>query len=328
MKNILYFVIGSFFAPSFLWAQQPSLNSPNVSANALFLYRNSNFASDDLSTTRNGIDLEEAEVAFYSDVDPYTRLNILLSLHPEYEVNGTKVEKSFVLEPEELFVESNQVPNVTLKVGKFKATFGKHNYLHTHVFPFIDAPLGNTQLLGDEGLNDAGVSAAYLVPTDWFNEITLQYLQGEGENEEFNSPTPSDGVGLIHWKNLFDLSEALTMELGGSYAQGKNSIGGTTSLSGGDLTFKYRPIVGGKYHSWIFAIEYIHRNLEQPVAGARSKDEIAEAWNIWTKYQFAERWSFLLKRDEFQADGADSTLNTNALNNEKNGCHKMKNHQK
>src|SRR4051812_36096874 len=92
---------------------QTALKSPNVSANALFLYRNSNFSKNSDSTTRNGFDLQEAEVAFYSDVDPYSRLNILLTIHPQYELNATtnRVEESWIVEPEEAYAETNHIPN-------------------------------------------------------------------------------------------------------------------------------------------------------------------------------------------------------------------------
>ena len=74
-----------------------AMNTPNTSANALFLYRNSNFHQQDadpvnLDQDRNGINIQEAELQFFSDVDPYTRLNLLLTIHPEYEkdVNGRR----------------------------------------------------------------------------------------------------------------------------------------------------------------------------------------------------------------------------------------------
>jgi hypothetical protein len=294
-------------------AQGAALNSPNVNANALFLYRNSNFAKEETSTVRNGVDIQEAEVAFYSEVDPYSRLNILLSVHPEYELDSTtnKIKQSWAIEPEEAFAETNHIPLTTLRIGKFKAAFGKHNQLHTHAYPFVDAPVANTSLLGDEGLNDVGLSAAVLLPFSWYSEVTGQYLRGEGENQEFNSPSPGDAVGLGHWKNLWDLSDAMTMEVGASYAQGKNSLRADTTLAGADLTFKWRPTSGGKYHSWILAGEYLNRKLEQPGVNAEKGD----GWNAWGQYQFTERWAGLARYDHLKVEGADSTVNTNALQN-------------
>ena len=63
-----------------------SLKTPNVSANALFLYRNSNFHKEDTNVVnpdqeRNGFNLREAELQFDSDIDPYTRMSLLFSIH-------------------------------------------------------------------------------------------------------------------------------------------------------------------------------------------------------------------------------------------------------
>lgn len=291
---------------NFVWAES-TLKSPNVSGDALFLYRDSNFGRQNNSAARNGIDIQEAELAFYADVDPYSRLNMLFSASPTYDPTTGKQTWSF--DPEELFVESDHIPQVTLKLGKFKAAFGKHNILHTHAFPFVDAPLINADLLGDEGLNDAGISAAGLLPVPWFSEITAQYLRGDGDNAEFNSPTPGDGVGVGHWKNLWDLSDDMTLEAGASYARGNNNVGGVTTLAGGDLTLKWRPAVGGKYHSGILAAEFIDRTLEQ-------KDTTQEhGYGIsgWTQYQFAQRWSAKVRYETLQATGGDTTVNSDAL---------------
>ena len=293
--KLSWIVIGMVTFSSCAWAAENSLKSPNVSANALLLYRNSNFAKDDASTDRNGFDIQEAELAFYADVDPYSRLFMLFSIAPEYTVNGTGtgVTQSWTFEPEELFVESEHVPSIGLKLGKFKSAFGKHNLLHSHAYPFVDAPMVNSMLLGKEGLSDVGVSASVLVPLPWFSEITAQFLRGEGENDEFNSPTPGDGVGVGHWKNLWDLNDDLTFELGASYAYGNNQFQGVTSLMGGDLTLKWRPTAGGKYHSGILGVEVIDRAMEHSI-NMRERDLGGAAW---MQYQFAERWAGKLRFD-------------------------------
>jgi len=310
MARLKYFLLVLLFSP---WSYGQSLKTPNISANALFLYQNSDFAKEDTSTQRNGMDIQEAELAFYADVDPYSRLTMLLSIHPDYELVSGKVVESWQMEPEELYSELTQIPGINVKIGKFYAAFGKHNLLHTHAYPFVDAPLANTALLGDEGLNDVGVSVAGLLPTNWFSEVTLQYLRGEGDNAEFDSPTPGDGVGLAHWKNLMDLSEDLTFEVGVSYAAGTNSLAQQTALDGADLTFKWRPADGGRYHSWIFGTEYIERHVGQP----GTQDEKGQGTTVWGQYQFAERWAGLLRYENLKVqNAANANVNPNALPND------------
>jgi len=309
MRNLLFLFISSFTFSAFA-VDAGILKTPNISANALFLYQNSNFHKEDtdpanVDQQRNGFNLQEAELQYYADVDPYTRLSLLLSVHPEYESDGTTVEEKWVLEPEEAFAESNVVSDVTFKIGKFKAFMGKHNQLHSHAFPFTQAPLTNQLLLGDEGFNDVGASAAVLAPISWFSEVTLQYLRGEGENAEFNSPTPGDGVGLVHWKNLWDLTDDLTMELGASYAKGGNSFRKETSLSGADLTFKWRPAEGGRYKSLMWATEYLSRIQEQTGV----PNELGAGISTWLQYQFAERWSVLYRFDNLKVENTFDAVN-------------------
>ena len=313
MKIIILCMAGLCFS-TVVFAQSNPLKTPDISANALFLYRNSNFAKQETDTTRNGLDIQEAEIAFYSNVDPYSRLNILLTVHPQYTLNTStnKIEEKWVVEPEELFAESDIISGTTFKLGKFKAAFGKHNLLHTHAYPFVDAPIANSTLLGDEGLNDVGVSAATMIPVSWYSEITLQYLRGEGENSEFNSGDPNnDGVGVLHFKNLFDTNEALTTEFGLSYAQGRNALGGSTLLTGADLTWKWRPNSGGRYHSGILGLEYINRVLEQP-GNSREK---GDGLTGFVQYQFAERWAGLARSEILKVVDSAAT-NPNVLPND------------
>lgn len=307
MKTLLFAITSLLSLAAF------AQTAPNISANTLLLYRNSNLNREDNSTTRNGLDLQETELAFYSDVDPYHKLNILLTVAPKYEFDATAntLKQSWAVEPEALFVESIQVPWVALKIGKFKAAFGKHNQLHAHAFPFTEAPLANSKLLGDEGLNDVGLSAAALLPIPWFSEITVQALRGEGENAEFNSLNNGDSVGLVRWTNLWDLNDELTFELGASTAQGNNYLRTTTRLQGADLTFKWRPTSGGKYQSGILAFEGLRRQIEQPGTLA----ETSQGGSVWGQYQFAQRWQAGLRIENLNTENADTAANSLALPN-------------
>jgi hypothetical protein len=297
------------FLPNLAWA----LNTPDISANALFLYRNSNFNKEDTNTTRNGLDLQEAELNFFTDVDPYSRFNMILAVAPTYIVTGATTTQGWDVHPEELFAESTQLPDVLLKLGIFKAAFGKHNLLHTHAFPLVDAPMINTAVFGD-ALADPGVSAAILLPSPWFSELTIQYLRGAGApnyNTEFNSPTPGDGVGVLHWKNLWDLTDEMTFEVGGSFAGGKNSFYGNTSITGADLTVKWRPEKGGLYHSWMFASEYITRAQDQSPGSVSNTENISGSYGL-IQYQWAERWSGAARLDSLLVAGSNAGLNTNS----------------
>jgi len=314
-------LIALAFAPSASRGQEKAAGpqvraamNPDIGANALMLYTNSNRGNFITSPERNGPSLQEVEVSFSSDVDPYSKLRATFSAHQEEPAPGER-EGAWAFEPEEVFAETVHIPALTLKLGKFKTALGKHNTLHTHAFPFIDAPLANAALLGDEGFNDVGLSAAYLAPLPWFSELTVQVLSGRPEADAggipyFNNGSANASVQVVHWKNLVDLSDSLTGELGLSTALGTNEAPdgngvnqvGETNFYGADLTFKWRPVEGGKYHSFAWATEALQRRLYRPLSS-----NIGQGIASWIQYQMSERWWLQFRADYLEANDTDTT---------------------
>ena len=258
--------------------------NPDISVNALMLYKNSNRGYDPNAENRNGVTVQEAEMQFASDVDPYWRFVGTFSLSQtadEGQLAATPPQyvAKWNFEPEEAFAESLDFNFVTLKVGKFKAAMGKHNQLHTHAFPFIDAPLQNSVLLGDEGLNDVGASIAVLFPLPWYSEFLVQGFSGQSEDQPyFTSVDTSGHVGLAHLKNLWDLSDQLTFEFGLSAASGENSQASSTNLYGADLTFKWRKSLE---RALIWSTEFLRRDLG---------DVRGQGVASWLQFQIERRW--------------------------------------
>lgn len=290
------FTILSFAMPNALAATAGATGkafNPDISANFLgLLQRGTGLSDDRTQSPHNGFSLQEAEVQFSSDVDPYTKASILLAIGQEAGSAG------FSVDPEEVFLETISLPAVTIRAGKFKMAIGKHNQLHTHAFPFIDAPLIHKRLLGDEGLNDAALSAAVLLPTSWYSEIIFQGFSLSNE-DLFKSASSGETGGLVHLKNLFDFSDDLTLELGLSGVSGKNQFDELSTLLGTDLTFKWRPSVGGKYQALIWSSEYLD-GRRKGLTDSTTGDSIERLGGVatWIQYQFAERW-WIQARYEF-----------------------------
>ena len=131
--------------------------------------------------------------------------------------------------------------------------------MHTHALPFIDASLIDQRLVGDS-LNEVGVSAAALMPVDWFSEVTAQVLQGQNEIL-FNSTNRNSLPALLHLRNLWDLSDELTMDWGLTGVYGANSYDKYTHVYGSDVTFKWQPLEGGKYRALNFTLEYLSGDI-------------------------------------------------------------------
>jgi hypothetical protein len=278
--------------------------NPDISANILGRYRHASGGSNNRTDSlRNGLSFEESELQLSADVDAYFRAKILLGISQE---DGTT---EFAIEPEEVFFETLSIPNLTFKAGKFRSSFGRHNTLHPHAFPFIDAPMINDDLLGEESFNDIGVSAAVLLPTPWFGEFTLQGL-GTGNDILFNSGDSKNIATVGYLKNLWELSNSLTFELGLYGTRGANQFTSTTYAYGSDIVFKYRSMqggeTGGKYKALIWQTQYIGGIVDQNPAGEKI-DGIAS----WLQYQFAQRW-WIQAREEWNG------LNQSAIVPDKN----------
>ncbi|OQW47244.1 MAG: hypothetical protein A4S09_15740 [Proteobacteria bacterium SG_bin7] len=301
-KKIVYFItlalmISVFLLASLSQAAPRGSMNPDISATFLGLYQNSSRLSDDRTVVpHNGFTLQEAEIQFTADIDPYLRAMAVFAFAQE---NGST---EFAAEPEEVYLETISLPRVTLKAGKFRTAFGRHNTFHTHIFPFIDAPVIHQKLLGDEGLNESGVSAAVLVPAKWYSEVTVQGISlsnsnmfGEWTNASTNSVSGSRNSGnvgaLVHLKNLWDLTSDSTFEFGATGVSGKNSFDLVSSFWGIDMTYKWRPNEGGKYQSYVWSMEFLSGNRKGFTDGTTgASTENLGGIATWFQWQFAQRW--------------------------------------
>lgn len=280
--------------------------NPDLGANALFLYTKGNRGNYTTSPEPNGPSVQEIELSYSSDVDPYSKLKLNFSAHQE--------AGEWKFEPEEAYAETTYLPAVILRMGKIKAALGKHNEIHTHAFPFVDAPLANSVLLGEEGLNDVGLSVAYLAPLPWYSELVLQVFSGRTENSPgeikyFNHGSANSSVQVAHFKNLVDLSDSLTGELGLSVARGGNEFAdadgvnqiGNTDFLGADLTFKWRPVEGGKYQSFAWATEGLSRKVYRP-----GSSNVGQGIASWIQWQASERCWLQLRADYLETNDTDT----------------------
>lgn len=230
------------------------------------------------------LQMHESEASFQAIVDPYSRADFFLSFGEE----GVELEEGFATFP--------AIPGgLLVRVGKMRGAFGKVNTLHNHVLPWTDRPLVTGNLVGGEdGLDDAGVSVARLIPNPWlFLEATGQLFRGDA-GEVFASSSRGDLSYLGHVRAYQDLSESTNLDVGVSYTRGHNPAGVvdgvdagryTTTLTGIDATLRWRPLRRAIYHSFVGRGEVIWSRREQP--GARQD---ASGYYVSGDYQVARRW--------------------------------------
>ena len=121
-----------------------NLANPAIGVSALFLGQ----GASDLNQPY-GMQFQEAEISVISTVDPY------------WTLTGNFVLDAQSAVAEEAFATTTMIPEVSLKIGQLRASFGKHGMLHTHAFPFVQAPVISVNTLGEEGFKDAGAEAAW-----------------------------------------------------------------------------------------------------------------------------------------------------------------------
>jgi hypothetical protein len=233
--------------------------------------------------------MHESEASFQAVVDPYARADFFLSFGEE----GVELEEGYAT--------FTSLPGGLLtRAGKMRAAFGKVNSLHNHVLPWADRPLVTRNLVGGEdGISDAGVSVARLIPNPWiFLEATGQVFRGDSGTDEsplFHSSRRSDLSYVGHLRAYHDVTEDSNIDLGVSYSRGHNGLPSnpltvdadtlTTSLYGIDGTFRWRPLQRSIYHSFIGRTEWVWSRRDQ-LDGLQA----ASGMYVSGDYQFGRRW--------------------------------------
>jgi hypothetical protein len=227
---------------------------------------------------RPSLEMHESEISFQAIVDPYARADFFVSLSNE----GVELEEGFI-------TFTHLPADFLVKVGKFKAQFGKVNTMHAHVLPWADVPLPIVNLLGgEEGWNDAGVSVARLfpLPGDTFSELVLQLFRGESENL-FEAPGKSDVAYLGQYRVYRDFGDDHNVELGATWGRGHNGItdDSETTLENIHLVYRWRPLGGTPYRTFILRSELLRSRREQ-----EDGRQTARGFFVGGDYRFAQRW--------------------------------------
>lgn len=212
-------------------------------------------------TFGTGLSVQEMEVQLTSAVDPYFKANMVLSIPG---VEGIEVEEGYVT--------LTTVPRLLLNIGKIKEPFGRENMAHTHALLTIDRALISQRVFGGEGLNDVGVNAQYLLPLPWYSQLTLG--ADAGQNEGVLGSGEAGGFGyLAHWKNLLDISDNYSAEIGVSGLTGLDDIGGRSVVGGVDITLKGH---GSNRHQWnrlVWQNEFILANKGVAASSSASAEQ-------------------------------------------------------
>lgn len=249
---------------------------------------------------RLSLEMRESEVSFQAVVDPYAKADFFVSISND----GVELEEGFV-------TFTHLPADLLLKVGKFKAQIGKVNLMHTHVLPWADEPLPIVNLLGsEEGWNDAGVSLARIFPLgETFSELTLQAFRGESEGL-FEAPSRSDLAYLAHYRAYRDFGDDHNLEVGSTWGRGFNGTtpDAKTTLENLHLVYRWKPLGGRPYRSFILRSELFRSRREQPEGKQSSRGffvsgdyQLARRLFAGARYEFSDRADDDTRRDRGEA---------------------------
>jgi hypothetical protein len=207
----------------------------------------------------------EFELSFQSALDPFSRAALFISRHGEgpevapfggghaHEGEGEVAEgeeedahggEGFDIE--EGYVEWVSLPGgFGFKLGKFFQRFGALNRWHAHALPFQSRSLPHLAFVGEGSLAQTGASVTWLAPFGGGSagayEVTLEVTRSE--NEQLFGETSRASV-LGHVNGFWQLSNAVDLELGGSWLHGRHEHEAASfgrSLYGIEAAFNWIP---------------------------------------------------------------------------------------
>ncbi|MFN0157295.1 MAG: hypothetical protein ACKVRP_04385 [Bacteroidota bacterium] len=156
---------------------------------------------------------QELEIAISSYLNPYAKADVVLTLPgPDLEEGKLGLEELYATVLRGLPLDIN------LRLGKYRVDFGKLNLQHPHAWSSITQPLSQERFLGEEGLNDLGLSASVLLPTgDVYSKLTVDILRGAAigeasgiEDTSGNKPTYATSGRLMGFFTLGDYTDLET----------------------------------------------------------------------------------------------------------------------
>ena len=160
-----------------------------------------------------------------------------------------------------------------------RAAFGKVNTLHNHVLSWTDRPLVSNNLVGGEdGISDAGISVARLIPNPWiFLEATGQVFRGDSgpdENPLYRTSHRGQASFVGHLRGYQDLSESTNIDLGVSVSRAQR-----VWRPGGDRRLHHTAPWRGCHASMAPAaaihLSLVHRAIRSDLEPARSAQRTA-----------------------------------------------------
>ncbi|HEV7589088.1 MAG TPA: hypothetical protein VGO40_13320 [Longimicrobium sp.] len=217
--------------------------------------------------------VREVEIAAQAAVDPYFRGDVFLGIS---DLEGIAIEQAYLT--------TTSLPyGLEARLGRFLMPFGKLNTTHRHDLHTVEYPWVVQTFFGPEGLKGTGVYGSRVFsPFGFYQELQVTAVDGLGETAGLATAEPINkrlgGLGYsARLRNYVDLSQATNFELSFSALTGKlarpvavaegaavNAFATRQTTLAADLTYRWRPLQQGLYHSLILQGEVMHQLNADP----------------------------------------------------------------
>jgi len=229
-----------------------------------------------------------AEIGISASIDPYARG------YAFFNGSGDGVEV------EEAAMVTTSLPwNLQARGGRFFADFGRLAKFHPHEYAFVNSPLSLERLVGGESKAD-GAELSYLFSTPFFLRATVGgYNKLGAENERLDdtkSRAWSRFTYLARLNSYFDLTDNQSVEVGTSLAYtpsiriASDPHGGSRTLSGVDLTYRYQPL-GSTLHQGVTVGAELFGNSERVERASGFRRMFAPGGYAYAEAKLSREWA-------------------------------------
>ena len=275
--------------------------NPDISAIPRFLLR-----TDDGARLNEGIrrlsqpdfSFQELEITIQSYLNPFAKADVVMTVPgPDIESARLGIEELYASVVRGLPLDLN------IRFGKYRAEFGKLNMMHPHAWPFVSQPIVAERFLGEDGLNDLGISASLLLPTgDVYSRFTIDLLRGNAIAGGAGMPDTSGRrpfyATSARLMGFFSLNDESDLEAGISGYTGIHDPYARHRFWYCDVDVKYKYRANAYTSLTVQGEALLNSRRVGPAEGRRVT---SAGMYLFTEYQFLKRYTAGARFDWSQA---------------------------
>lgn len=243
-------------------------------------------AGNSLSGDSGKLQVREAEVIFLAPIDQTFDGLLNFAAHQEQDGAFFEIHEAYV-------GSSRLIPRSRFRLGQFFLGIGRLNRFHRHDWPFVSAPKVQSDFFDEEGIVDSGLEYSWLLPSDFFLDLTLGVTNGWTFGHTHNQgERPKIPTHYARLETYLGLPSNGGMQLGVNYLGRTRADETKQAYLGLDLTAKWRQ---ARRLSFLLQSEVWHRWLS-PLG---SETEKTLGLYVYPQVALSDAWYIGLRGDWF-----------------------------